>query len=118
QNPYAADGQQTVVPIHYKSWQGSLTLTGREVALCQYDLTLLATEAPTLPNLRIYPNPARQQVTVTTSQPGDVALINAQGRIIRQFMNISSPLVIDISTLPAGLYLVRTGGVSKQLIIN
>ncbi|MEZ0540413.1 T9SS type A sorting domain-containing protein [Fibrella arboris] len=118
QNPYATDGQQTVVPIRYKSWQGSLTLTGREVALCQYDLTLLATEAASLPDIRLYPNPARQQVTVTTSQPGDVALINAQGRIIRQFINISAPLVIDTSTLPAGLYLIRTGGVSKQLIIN
>lgn len=118
-NPYATDDtQQTIVPIRYKNWQGSLTLSGREVALCQYDLSLLATELPTLPALRIYPNPARQQVTVDTSPQNNVALIDAQGRIIRQFMNISTPLVIDISTLPAGLYLIRSGGVSKQLIIN
>ncbi|WP_375445133.1 T9SS type A sorting domain-containing protein [uncultured Fibrella sp.] len=117
QNPYATDGQQTVVPIRYKNWQGYLTLTGREVALCQYDLSLLATELPVLPDLRIYPNPARQQVTVETSQRGDVALIDALGQIIQQFMNISAPLVIDTSKLPAGLYLIRVGGVSKQLII-
>ncbi|XWW46372.1 T9SS type A sorting domain-containing protein [Fibrella sp. USSR17] len=118
QNPYAADNQQTVVPIRYKSWQGSLTLTGRDVALCQYDLSLLATESPLLPDLRLYPNPARHHVTVETRQRGNVALIDAQGRVIRQFVNISAPLVIDISTLPAGLYVVRTGGMSKQLIIN
>ncbi|MEZ0486960.1 T9SS type A sorting domain-containing protein [Fibrella aquatica] len=117
-NPYATDNQQTVVPIRYKSWQGSLTLTGREVALCQYDLTLLATEPTALPDLRLYPNPARQQVTVETSQRTDVTLIDAKGRIIRQFVNISAPLVIDTSTLPPGLYLIRSGGVSKQLIIN
>ncbi len=116
-NPYATDDQPTTVAIRYKNWQGSLTLTGREVALCQYDLSLLATELPTLPDLRLYPNPTRQQVTVETSQRADITLLDAQGRLINQFVNISAPLVIDVSTLPAGLYLVRTGGVSKQLVI-
>lgn len=118
QNPYATDNQITNVPIRYKSWQGTLMLTGREVALCQYDLTLLATEAPTLPSLRLFPNPAHQQLTVETSQRSDLTLINAKGQVVRQFVNISLPLTIDISTLPPGLYLVRSGSVSKQLIIN
>ena len=117
-NPYAADGQQTTIPIRYKSWSGNLTLTGREVALCQYDLSILSTENPILPTLRLYPNPARRQVTVTVGQPGEVLLLDVQGRILRRFGNISAPLVIDVSTLPTGLYLIRSGGVSKQLVIN
>ena len=116
-NPYAAEGQQTTVPLRYKSWQGTLTLTGREVALCEYDLSLLATEPAPLPTLTVFPNPACHTVTVATSQPGEVLLIDLKGRVLRQFSNTTSPLVIDISTLPAGLYLVRCGGVSKQLII-
>jgi hypothetical protein len=115
-NPYASETQTTNVPIRYKTWQGSITLTGREVALCQYDLSLLGT-AP-IEAFRTYPNPATTQLTVELTTPGDVQLIDLQGRILRQYVNISSPLVIDTSTLPAGLYLVRSGGVTKQIVKN
>ncbi|MBO0930326.1 T9SS type A sorting domain-containing protein [Fibrella aquatilis] len=117
-NPYATDGQTTTLPISYKSWQGSITLTGREIALCQYDLSLLTTETPTLPDLNIYPNPARNEIIVETKQSDPVALIDIQGRILRQIPNISGPLRLDISTLPAGLYLIRSGGVTKQIIVE
>lgn len=117
QNPYATDGQITTVPIRYQNWSGTITLTGREVALCQYDLTVLATDPAFLPDLRVFPNPARHQVTVETNRPADVSLLDAQGRFLRHFVNISGPLLIDISALPAGLYLIRAGGVTKQLVI-
>lgn len=117
-NPYAADGQTTTIPIAYKSWQGSITLTGREIALCQYDLSLLATETPALPDLKIYPNPARQYLTIEPAQPSQVQLIDLQGRVLQTIPNISGPLRLDISTLPAGLYLIRNGGVSKQILID
>lgn len=117
-NPYASDNQQTVVPIRYKTWQGSLTLTGREVALCQYDLSLLATE-PALPTLRVYPNPASRQLTVESPAAGEVALIDVRGRILRQFvLTASAPLVIDTTELSAGLYLIRANGVTKQVVIR
>ena len=117
-NPYAIEGQITMVPVSYKSWQGSITLTGREIALCQYDLSLLATESPALPDLKVYPNPAQNQLTVETIRPGPVQLIDLQGRILRRIPNISGSLRLDISTLPAGLYLIRSGGVTKQIIVE
>ena len=118
QNPYATDGEQMTVPIRYKNWLGSLTLTGREVALCQYDLSLLATELPALADLRVYPNPARGQATVEAGQPGNLALIDAQGRVVWQSKVGLAPTIIDISTLTPGLYILRTGILSRQLVIQ
>ena len=118
QNPYATDGEQMTVPIRYKNWLGSLTLTGREVALCQYDLSLLATELPALADLRVYPNPARGQATVEAGQPGNLALIDAQGRVVWQGKVGLAPTIIDISTLTPGLYILRTGILSRQLVIQ
>ena len=117
-NPYAVDGQITTISVSYKSWRGSITLTGREIALCQYDLSLLSTETPALPDLKIYPNPAQNEVTIESKQPGPVTLLDVQGRVLRQIPNISSPLRLDISTLPAGLYLIRSGGVTKQIVVE
>jgi hypothetical protein len=115
-NPYASETQTTNVPIRYKTWQGSLTLTGREVALCQYDLSLLGTNPAEA--FRTYPNPATNQLTVELPAPGDLQLIDGQGRMLRQYVNISSPFILDTSTLPAGLYLLRSGGVTKQIVKN
>ena len=107
-----------MIPVSYKSWRGSITLTGREIALCQYDLNLLTTETPALPDLKLYPNPAQHQLTIETKQPGPVQLIDLQGRVLHQIPNISGLLRLDTSALPAGLYLIRSGGVTKQLIIE
>ncbi|MBO0939708.1 T9SS type A sorting domain-containing protein [Fibrella sp. HMF5335] len=117
-NPYATDGQTTTIPISYKGWQGSITLTGREIAICQYDLSLLATENLALPDLNVYPNPARHELTIIAPQPDAVQLIDLQGRVLRQIPNISGPLRLDISTLPAGLYLIRNGGITKQIVVE
>ena len=117
-NPYAADGQTTTISITYKSWQGSITLAGREIALCQYDLGLLATETPTLPDLHVYPNPARHELTIVAPQPGTVQLIDLRGRVLRQIPNNSGSLRLDVSTLPVGLYLIRSGGVTKQVVLE
>lgn len=39
QNPYAADNQETSVNVYHGNWYRTITLKGKEIHLCEYDLT-------------------------------------------------------------------------------
>lgn len=115
QNPYAADGAQTTVEVSYKNWSTTITLTGREVYLCQYDLSLTGLEPAPLSGLTISPNPALTKTTLTFNALGsgtvDVQLLDVTGRLVKQQSLQTSPgrmrLDLDTASLPAGLYIVR-----------
>ena len=73
------------------------------------------------PLVKIYPNPARDHCIVETMEPGRIRVINLQGKIVRT-RQISGRAEIDLSNLPAGLYLINfstaTQTVTKKLIIS
>jgi len=79
-------------------------------------------EAPEHLRVRIYPNPARDQVTVALSQENkhdlQVSLINIMGQILLQ----STSAAIGISSIPAGIYFlhITAGGeqANKKFIIT
>jgi len=131
-NPYASANQTTTLTVNYKSWQTQITLTGTEVYLCKFDLSVLgAPEPPVIADLTLSPNPARTSVAVsfTTAhnRAVDVQLMNALGQIIKTRRIQTSPdqtrLNLGVHGLPAGLYFVRvTDGQAetrkKLLIVN
>lgn len=58
--------------------------------------------------LQLYPNPASTTVTVTGVQ-GDVQLLDVTGRTIQTIKQSSNQTItIDVSTLPNGLYFLKT----------
>lgn len=66
--------------------------------------------------MRIYPNPADTQVTVEAD--GDIAIYNLMGR---QVMNVSDgeqSRVIDVSHLPAGIYIVKSKEARAKLQVK
>ena len=57
-------------------------------------------------NLELFPNPANTYITISGGIPLSFEVINATGQIlISQEKNTAN--VIDISSIPAGLYLIR-----------
>lgn len=69
----------------------------------------------------IYPNPAHNSVTIQTTEPADVCILDAQGRaILTQTIKQSDrrTITLDISSLPRGVYFVRSLGAVKKLIIQ
>jgi hypothetical protein len=117
-NPYASETALTKLTVRYKGWQRELTLTGREVQLCQYDLptvtatvTALQTE-PDLAGASVSPNPARTEVAFRwqQTQPGSarMTLTDALGRTVR---TLNGPAqtgtmvqMLSVTGLSAGVY--------------
>jgi photosystem II stability/assembly factor-like uncharacterized protein len=61
-------------------------------------------------SLNIYPNPSRDKITITTTdQPagGHLSIQDLTGQELLQKNLINASSVIDISTLPAGVYMVK-----------
>ncbi len=73
------------------------------------------------PAIKIYPNPAFDHCFIETNTPGRIRVINLQGKIVKT-LQINHSRQIDLSNLPAGLYLInfstKNQSISKKLIIN
>ena len=123
QNPYAADGQTTTMTVTYKNWSRAITLTGRQVYLCQHDLSVITgTDDPATglasPDIILYPNPATDQVTITwparLNNSADISVLTVAGQVVKQLTAVGKQTVagnhqttIAVTGLPSGLYLVR-----------
>jgi len=59
-----------------------------------------------IPELNFYPNPVKDNLSITSNSPSRVEIINSQGQIVYSGF-IKSHHVIDVSGLPKGLYILR-----------
>lgn len=69
---------------------------------------------------KVYPNPTNDYVEVESSQNADIEIINLQGKIIGKHVLSNNKVVIDLSTIPSGVYIIKAktnnGIVTKKLI--
>ena len=64
--------------------------------------------------LRLFPNPAKDQVFFYTNERRTVQIIDSKGSVIRQFESITGIQSVNLSELHAGVYLLKlVGGDSK-----
>jgi uncharacterized protein (TIGR02145 family) len=69
--------------------------------------------------LQIFPNPAKDFVTIDGIQAGEtVTITDLQGRVIENNVQLTENHSINVSALPQGVYLVRVGNKTTKLIIN
>jgi SUMO ligase MMS21 Smc5/6 complex component len=57
--------------------------------------------------LKIYPNPATNNITIEVPQPAIIDITNIQGQIIKTLKTIGNKTNIDISAFPDGVYVVE-----------
>lgn len=117
QNPYAADNATTSITVSYQNWARNITLKGKEVFLCKFDLndTVNGVE-PTLNLVNVFPNPAARELNVSLEGINgvtdvDFALTNSKGQIFLQqplkaFAG-QSRTTIPLPRLAAGMYFAR-----------
>jgi hypothetical protein len=71
-------------------------------------------------NIKIYPNPTTGQLKVKSqkSKVESIELFDIYGRKLSQFTIHDSPVEIDISHLPAGIYFLKIDGKTVKIIKN
>ena len=69
--------------------------------------------------IRVYPNPAENEVTMETPTPDkiqEIMLTDIQGRLIRTKKNIQSIMKFNLSQMQKGVYLIHIKGENKNLV--
>lgn len=119
------DGPTTASPLigNYTGTTspGTITSTGNAITLewrsdgatvgegweAIYNCQLLGTEENTINNVRFYPNPAQDVVTVELSAPCSGRIVDAMGRTVMELDLSEGRNSVDISDLANGSYFLR-----------
>ncbi|MEL6832443.1 MAG: T9SS type A sorting domain-containing protein [Bacteroidota bacterium] len=74
---------------------------------------------PTKNQLHLYPNPTRDQVSISLpeAQEGTLRVFSANGQVLLQKRTFSELITLDVQTWPRGLYLLRWQG-EKEVLVN
>lgn len=82
----------------------------------EYPNALLENQAP-VAQVRLYPNPTAQHLTVETSYKGDFNIIvrDLNGKLLLQQIGNSDKTELNLDALPAGMYLVTINSKEKQV---
>ena len=119
--PYIMEQPDQLPPVFAEEAQEDLTVTGVNTQQAQNDI-----------NMFVFPNPARKQATINFTVKNNsfikVQAIDFTGRAVETILNKtvskgSQSVVWNVSTLPSGIYFVRTtiegyGVVTKKVIVN
>jgi len=70
-------------------------------------------------DLRVYPNPAFNQVLISSVDAGEVSIYSMLGGMVKKETKVLEPHVIDLTDIPNGMYIVcvksEKGTVNKKL---
>ena len=102
-----AVGLNNGVPVYKPVWIYMLT-------------DVVSTNIHEIPNcyslLKIYPNPATNEIMVETFQKSEIEIINIEGQIIKTFSNVEKVTPIDLTNLSGGVYLIKAKSVNGVAI--
>ena len=125
QNTYASETQQTTLTLNYKQWTKTITLNGREVFLCQFDLAdVVSSLDSSLARASIFPNPAQRTVFVdltSRSSQSEVLfeLIDLKGAVLKTFRTSTRTgdyrYQFDLPLVPRGAYLLKVSSESSSI---
>lgn len=79
-------------------------------------------EASAAPAFTLTPNPATTTVQLTgggfAGSPPTATLLDARGRLVRTWLLAQPATDLDLTGLPAGLYLLRAGATARRLVVE
>jgi hypothetical protein len=83
----------------------------------EYSSTIKVGESAIPTSLKVFPNPASDQVTIQTNGAGTLEIVNMVGQVV-----VTQPAKttneINISKLAKGVYTVKFNGVSQKLVVR
>jgi hypothetical protein len=79
-------------------------------------LTLGVSENELTEGLFVYPNPANRTLTVRSQEHSTIELYDVNGTVVFKSGNVSREQQIDISRLPPGVYILRSGTQVRKIV--
>ncbi|MBR1770061.1 MAG: leucine-rich repeat protein, partial [Bacteroidales bacterium] len=67
-------------------------------------------------SVEVYPNPAKEKLIIKAEN--EISIFNNKGQLVKVVKNIRGTKEIDISDLESGIYYIKTGDVTKKLIVE
>ena len=117
--------QNAVVGNYSFQWDGTsytkqFVMSGDKPTKEVKIMKTLAVEEVDVADLRIYPNPATHYVQVEGAKAGaSIALYSLEGiRLLAAEANEAGAVELDLTTLPAGNYVVKAGGKHLKLSVK
>lgn len=125
QNPYGTDGQQVSVNVYHNNWYRTITLTGKEIFLCEFDLndTIASAEDPLL-DVTVGPNPSDGNFNLILngslgSAAIDFSLFDMTGKVVDQRSLRVYPgetrYPITVNNVSSGIYIARFTSATKTI---
>ncbi|MBP5677781.1 MAG: T9SS type A sorting domain-containing protein [Bacteroidales bacterium] len=101
---------------------GIRSLWSQPVEFTTFETNVAIDEVDAVSEVTIFPNPARDMVTVVAGVGANVSLLDISGRQLLCAKSVDGRMVIDVTPLPKGTYILRvvsSEGVSvKRLIVE
>lgn len=86
-------------------------ITNRRIRRINYNTSAITDEVKSPANVNIHPNPASNEITITTEVVmKDLTLVNAHGQIVLQRRDVLKGTTLNVADLPAGIYIVKVNG--------
>ncbi len=89
-----------------------------------YSTTKQITIKPQTPNIVLYPNPAKDFVTIETKDAKEILITEMYGRTIKQYNNLTqlqtlnSKQTINLTSFKPGVYFIKSGNQIQKLIVQ
>lgn len=73
-------------------------------------------EVSTLPNVLVYPNPAKEQFNIVNAENAEVVVVNTVGQTVYSTLNTKTSLVVNTSGWNTGVYFVKINDGKSTLV--
>ncbi|PQJ12248.1 hypothetical protein CJD36_000375 [Flavipsychrobacter stenotrophus] len=121
----------TVPTVTYIKTAGTDTITARVVPMSTYSCYDSTTSAGHVVYVQtgidcfatnqvfdIYPNPAYNVLNITGTDIKSVAIYNFLGQVMHTYGQARSPMQIDVSDLPKGVYFIKVNGLEVRRFVK
>lgn len=102
--------QQSYPTTANGSYAVKVTMNGNgcvATSTCVNIINVGVDELGTTIQFAIYPNPAKDNITIVLPEKATIEILNVEGQIVKTASYVGLKLKIDLENLPGGVYLVR-----------
>lgn len=80
---------------------------------------IMGVETSVEQNVNVYPNPATDVINVELGEnESDIVVYNSLGQVVKRLERMSGTVQINISDLNAGMYFVKTNGMTEKVVVK